>query len=167
MTSDLRAALADRLDADGERWLSTSVQQVQSDPASLAGLFPAAGRRCGRAPLDQPAGWTVEDAVRALLLLALPLSGQDLVAELETAYRHGDAAERHVARRQDDDGTPALQGRGRPRERPARSGARDPVEALGAEAAANEVGERVPQERARTGPFILFPNTPCKEVIPS
>ena len=94
----LRAALAERLTPEGAAWLEGALRRVQADPGAVGGLFPAAGRRCGRGPLDPAAGarfgWTVDDAARALLLAALPLTGAALAEEVAAAYRHGDAAER-------------------------------------------------------------------------
>jgi hypothetical protein len=86
---DLRAALP-----GGDDWLSTSLALVATDPDALATLFPAAGRRCGRGPLPGVAGWTVDEAARALLLAALP-PGR-LAGEVEAAYRYGDAAEKRA-----------------------------------------------------------------------
>jgi hypothetical protein len=56
------------------------------------------GRRCGRGPLGAawpgPAGWSVDDAARVLLLLELPCTGDALAARLTDLYRYGDAGER-------------------------------------------------------------------------
>jgi len=79
-------------------WLEDAVCRVARDPAAVAVLFPAAGRRCGRGPLPDPgpelAGWTVDDVARALLLTALPLNGTALTEQVGALYRHGDAAEK-------------------------------------------------------------------------
>lgn len=78
-------------------WLEDAVASVLGEPESIRPLFPAVGRRVGRAPLDPAAdptdvhAWTVDDAGRTLLLLAL---GDDAGSELEGLYRHGDTAER-------------------------------------------------------------------------
>jgi hypothetical protein len=78
-------------------WLEDAVASVLGEPESIRRLFPAVGRRAGRAPLDPAAdpadvhAWTVDDAGRTLLLLAL---GDDAGAELDELYRHGDTAER-------------------------------------------------------------------------
>ncbi|MFB4313818.1 EboA domain-containing protein [Actinomadura sp. 21ATH] len=94
----VRAALDDRLTAEGAAWLRESCALVAADPAALAARLPAAGRRCGRGPLGSAApglaGWTVDDAARVALLAALPLAGEDLAAEAARTYRHGDAAEK-------------------------------------------------------------------------
>lgn len=93
-TAELEAALTGRTTVDGQAWLDTAVARVRADPGALGVLFPAVGRRCGRGPVDHPPGWTVEDAARALLLLAAPLHGADLAAQVEAVYWYGDAAER-------------------------------------------------------------------------
>jgi hypothetical protein len=98
---DLRTAV-DPAVAD-PAWLADAVSQVTASPATIAGLFPAAGRRCGRGPLPEGrpelAGWTVDDAARALLLTALPLRGAALAGEVGTLYRYGDAAEKRAVLR--------------------------------------------------------------------
>jgi hypothetical protein len=59
--------------------------------------FPMAGRKVGRGPLEPDASpddvhaWTIDDAARTLLLVAL---GDRVEAELADLYRFGDAAER-------------------------------------------------------------------------
>jgi hypothetical protein len=78
-------------------WLEDAVASVLGEPESIRLLFPPVGRRVGRVPLDQDAdpadvhAWTVDDAGRTLLLLAL---GEDAGSELDDLYRHGDTAER-------------------------------------------------------------------------
>lgn len=94
---DLRAALAAHLTGPGARWLDAAAEQVAADAGAIRGLFPAAGRHCGRAFLDPaqgPYGWTVDDAARVLLLTRLPLSGPALTHEVGDLYRYGDAAEK-------------------------------------------------------------------------
>ena len=71
----LRSALGPRIEEDLGR-----------GPASVAALFPAAGRRYGREPLID--GWTADEAARALLLTAVP---PDEILEI---YRYGDTAEK-------------------------------------------------------------------------
>jgi hypothetical protein len=94
----VRAALAAELAPDARAWLDDATARIRSDPGALAALLPAAGRHVGRGPLPadaaELAGWTVDDAARTLLLAALPLADDALAAEVATAYRHGDAAER-------------------------------------------------------------------------
>lgn len=89
---------------DGLRWLEDAAGSVRHDPSTLPRFFPAAGRNVGRGPLhpaagttpDPEHGWTVDDAARALLLLA---AGRDAWAELADLYRFGDAAERRAVLR--------------------------------------------------------------------
>ncbi|MEU0966227.1 EboA domain-containing protein [Streptomyces sp. NPDC005917] len=102
MTPDrLRTALADRVTEEGRMWLAGACASVTADPGVVHGLFPLAGRRCGRGPLDpgDPHGWTVDDAARALLLAAMPLTGTPLLEEIGELYRTGDAAERRAVLR--------------------------------------------------------------------
>jgi hypothetical protein len=84
-------------------WLEDAVRRVALDPAAVAVLFPAVGRRCGRDPLPgtdlEPAGWTTDDAARVLLLTALPLHGAALAEQVGALYRHGDAAEKRAVLR--------------------------------------------------------------------
>ncbi|WP_419995119.1 EboA domain-containing protein [Streptomyces boninensis] len=87
LDSALPEQLRDRLHAD----LAAVAAQ---GPGALDDLFPAAGRRYGRAPLPGWAGWSVPDAVRTRLLAALPLTGPALAAEANRHYVQGDAAER-------------------------------------------------------------------------
>lgn len=93
----LSAALDERLDHDGRAWLAESVAAIASDPAAIRTRFPMAGRKTGRGPLlldddpDDVHAWTVDDAVRTLLLVAL---GDRVEDELGELYRFGDAAER-------------------------------------------------------------------------
>ncbi len=98
---DLRTVL-DGAVAD-PAWLADAKSRVAASPAAIAGLFPAVGRCCGRAPLPDPgqglAGWTVDDAARVLLLTALPLRGVALADEIGTLYRYGDAAEKRAVLR--------------------------------------------------------------------
>jgi hypothetical protein len=117
---DLWPLLRPRLDPEARRWLEEAVERVRRDPAALATVFPAVGRQIGRHPLppDPPSAapaptatvgvaprpgrggaagdadvhqWTVDDAGRAVLLVA---AGERVWGELEELYRFGDAAER-------------------------------------------------------------------------
>ncbi|MEU6074681.1 EboA domain-containing protein [Micromonospora sp. NPDC047074] len=91
MTPDrLRAALRGVPDPD---WLDAALRRVAADPAAIGEVFPAAGRRCGRAPLPDAPGWNADEAARALLLAALPT---DHAGHAETRYRYGDAAEKRA-----------------------------------------------------------------------
>ncbi|WP_410815469.1 EboA domain-containing protein [Micromonospora sp. 050-3] len=94
MTPDsLRAALGGVPDPD---WLDTALRRVTIEPTAITRLFPAAGRRCGRAALPDAPGWTADDAARVLLLTSLPA---DHAAYAERLYQHGDAAERRAVLR--------------------------------------------------------------------
>jgi hypothetical protein len=86
---ELRAALPEPASA----WLAEASARVAADPSALRTLFPGVGRRCGRGPLGIPE-WTVDDAVRVLLLVA----ASD-VDELPGLYRYGDAAEKRAVLR--------------------------------------------------------------------
>jgi len=87
---ELRAALPERASA----WLETASARVGADPAALRTLFPGVGRHCGRGPLGIPE-WTVDDAVRVLLLTA----ASDVANELPGLYRYGDANEKRAVLR--------------------------------------------------------------------
>ncbi|MET8084726.1 EboA domain-containing protein [Micromonospora sp. NPDC005237] len=94
MTPDsLRAALRGVPDPD---WLDEALRQVAAEPTAIARLFPAVGRRCGRAALPDAPGWTADDAARVLLLTALP---GEHASYAESLYQHGDAAERRAVLR--------------------------------------------------------------------
>lgn len=98
---DVRAMVAG-LDGDAADWHLKARARVSGDAGALSVLFPAVGRKVGRGPLDSAerpslAGWTVDDAARADLLLTVAeagLRGHELAAQTEALYRHGDAAER-------------------------------------------------------------------------
>jgi len=94
MTPDsLRAALGGVPDPD---WLDTALRRVTTEPTAITRLFPAAGRRCGRAALPDVPGWTADDAARVLLLTSLP---GEHATYAERLYQHGDAAERRAVLR--------------------------------------------------------------------
>jgi hypothetical protein len=80
-------------------WLATALDQVAEQPATIIRLFPAAGRHCGRGELPGAPGWSVDDAVRVLLLAQLPQSGRELAEVVEQLYRYGDAAEKRAVLR--------------------------------------------------------------------
>ena len=88
----LRATLDGWLSTEGRRWLDAALERIGAEATSVRTLFPAAGRRCGRARIDSR--WTVDDAVRAALLVALPLPTAELADEVVALYRYGDAAEK-------------------------------------------------------------------------
>ena len=97
MSDDLWSALDQRVPAEALAWLREAVAEVEADPAAVRTRFPMAGRKVGRGPLDAGAdpddvhAWTVDDAARTLLLVAL---ADDASGELADLYRYGDAAER-------------------------------------------------------------------------
>jgi hypothetical protein len=75
-------------------WVGEAVERVAGDPGAIGRLFPAAGRRVGRAPLPDVPGWTADEAARALLLAALP--AERAAIEVHALYRYGDAAEKRA-----------------------------------------------------------------------
>lgn len=97
--AECRESLRGQLSAAAERWLAEALTRVEADPAAIRTLFPAAGRACGRGPLPEPPGWTVDDAVRVLLLSALPLAGEPLSVEAADLYRYGGPAEKRAVLR--------------------------------------------------------------------
>jgi hypothetical protein len=114
--TDLWSALEQRVEPDALAWLRDAVADVESDPAAVRSRFPMAGRKVGRAPLDpgddadDVHAWTIDDAARTLLLVALGVRAGDELADL---YRFGDAAERRGLLRAlpylpDTDGTMAI-----------------------------------------------------------
>lgn len=99
---ELRDALEGRASAEGLAWLDDALDRVRQDPGAVHTLFPAVRRNVGRGPLDVDAdpadlfAWTIDDAARTLLLLAL---GDEAGAVLEELYRNGDPAERRAVLR--------------------------------------------------------------------
>lgn len=83
-------------------WLVEAEEKVRREPAAIASLFPAVGRKVGRAPLrpeTDPQGLihgSVDDLARTRLLavLAEVLDPEPLAEEVATLYRYGDDAER-------------------------------------------------------------------------
>jgi L-ribulose-5-phosphate 3-epimerase len=96
----LRTAL-EVIDVD-HPWLVAAEEKVRADPAAIRTLFPAVGRKVGRAPLraeTDPQGLvhgTVDDLARTRLLAVLGevLHGAELATEVTELYRYGDDAER-------------------------------------------------------------------------
>jgi hypothetical protein len=82
-----------------DAWLAAAIVRVRTDPSALATAFPAVGRQCGRRPVHDAPEWTIDDAARALLLLALPLRGAALATEVNSLYRFGDADEKRAVLR--------------------------------------------------------------------
>jgi hypothetical protein len=93
--TDLRALLDSTLSADAKAWLDQAVERVTTEPTAIRTLFPAARRRCGHARLDDY--WTVDEAVRAVLIGALPPTAR--TAETAGLYRHGERVERRAVLR--------------------------------------------------------------------
>ena len=95
--SDLSAAVEARASADGLAWLREASANVAGDPTAIRTRFPMVGRKVGREPLEEGADpadlftWTIDDAARVLLLVAM---GEAVEGELAELYRFGDAAER-------------------------------------------------------------------------
>jgi hypothetical protein len=93
----LALALSARLNDGRRAWYDDAIASVRAAPEAIATVFPAVGRGVGRGPLDPEANgnpvtsWSVDDAARTLLLVAL---GDRAEPELELLYRHGDARER-------------------------------------------------------------------------
>jgi hypothetical protein len=102
--ASLWPALRARTDPGRLAWLRRAVEAVGRDPTAIRALFPAVGRELGRGPLHPDGdaappdvrGWTVDDAGRALLLLAL---GDRVADEAEELYRYGDTAEQRAVLR--------------------------------------------------------------------
>lgn len=90
----LDAELDGALDAGGRRWLAEALARVADRSRSVLEVFPAVRRSCGRGPMPGMPGWTVDQLVRARLLLALPERDASLGDLLLEIYRYGDAAER-------------------------------------------------------------------------
>jgi hypothetical protein len=94
---ELSAALEERARPEGLAWLREASASVAAGPTAIRSRFPMVGRKVGREPLEEGAdpadvhAWTVDDAARTLLLIAM---GQAAEAELAELYRFGDAAER-------------------------------------------------------------------------
>ncbi|MEU7136006.1 EboA domain-containing protein [Streptomyces sp. NPDC046261] len=109
--TDLRAELAVRLDPTATAWLDAALAEVAAQPAALHRRFPEAARRCGRTVLRRdhapaPGGtppealsWTLDDAVRTLLLAAVREDGAALAGRAAAVYHGGDAAERRAVLR--------------------------------------------------------------------
>ncbi|MFB7655247.1 MULTISPECIES: EboA domain-containing protein [unclassified Streptomyces] len=94
-SADLVAALP----PEAAAWLERARAAVRERPGEVDGLFAVAARRCGRGALDAVPGWSVDDAVRALLLAALPLTGAELAGVVSRLYRVGGGPERRAVLR--------------------------------------------------------------------
>ncbi|WP_194908138.1 TIM barrel protein [Catenulispora rubra] len=89
----LRHELEAHLDSRAAAWLDSAVAEIAADADRCAVHSAGAARRCGRAPLT--ARWSVDEAVRALLLYAVPAERRAEV--LWDVYTRGDPAERRAA----------------------------------------------------------------------
>jgi L-ribulose-5-phosphate 3-epimerase len=89
----LRRELEPRLDAWAAAWFDTAVTEIAADADRCAVHGAGAARRCGRGPLTER--WSVDEAVRALLLYAVPAERRAGV--LWDVYSRGDPAERRAA----------------------------------------------------------------------
>ena len=93
----LSVALEARATPEGLAWLREASAAVAADATAVRTRFPMAGRKVGRGPLEEGADpadlftWTIDDAARVLLLVAM---GEAAEGELAELYRYGDAAER-------------------------------------------------------------------------
>jgi hypothetical protein len=96
--NDQNRRAAPRAAPSGSGWLDEACETIAEEPDAIRELFPAAGRRCGRAPLPNPdpdqAGWTLDDAARTTLLSAIPWRGPKLTLLVTDLYRCGDPAEK-------------------------------------------------------------------------
>jgi hypothetical protein len=94
---ELSAALEARATPEGLAWLREASANVAADATKIRTLFPMVGRKVGRETLEEDAdpkdvwAWSIDDAARVLLLVAM---GEGAEAELAELYRFGDAAER-------------------------------------------------------------------------
>lgn len=95
---ELRELVGAKLPAPAWEWLLTSLERIAEDPAECPVRYAGAARRCGRGPLDlNPTrlGWRTDEAVRALLLYAVPPPRR--VGTAKDVYSHGDRGERRAA----------------------------------------------------------------------
>ncbi|WP_192809458.1 EboA domain-containing protein [Actinomadura rudentiformis] len=90
----LHTVLHRALEEPAEHWLELAIARCAADHAAITTLFPSARRACGGNPVPGWPDWSVDQAVRTRLLLALPLSGEALATTLSDLYHHGDSAER-------------------------------------------------------------------------
>jgi hypothetical protein len=94
---DVHAAIRVRVSPESWWYLQESIDAVKADSTAIRTLFPAVGRKVGRAKLDPDddprdlRAWSIDDGARTLLLVAL---GERVGEELTDLYRYGDAAER-------------------------------------------------------------------------
>lgn len=94
----LRELVDAKLPAPARQWLRASLERIAEDPAECPVRYAGAARRCGRGPLDlNPTrlGWRIDEAVRALLLYAVPPPRR--IETAKDVYTHGDRGERRAA----------------------------------------------------------------------
>ena len=95
--AELSAALEAQATPEGLAWLREASATVAADPTAVRTRFAMVARKVGRRPLEEDAdpadlfGWTIDDAARVLLLIAM---GEAAEGELAELYHYGDAAER-------------------------------------------------------------------------
>lgn len=89
----LRRDLEPHLDSRAAAWLDTALTEIAADADRCAVHSAGAARRCGRRSLT--ARWNIDEAVRALLLDAVPAERRAEV--LWDVYTRGDPAERRAA----------------------------------------------------------------------
>lgn len=102
-TDESSAALTGAADPE---WFHNALRRVAAEPESIAALFPAVGRHCGRGerqpvspavrgePQPESAASRIDDAARVMLLRAVPLHGAALAKVVDGLYRFGDAHEK-------------------------------------------------------------------------
>ncbi|MFI6786111.1 EboA domain-containing protein [Nonomuraea sp. NPDC050383] len=73
-------------------WVMEACAEVGRRPEEVGRRFAAAGRRAGRAPLAGARGWRADEAVRAVLLAALP--AERLAERLSLLYAEATAEEK-------------------------------------------------------------------------
>lgn len=80
-------------------WLDEAIAAVAAEPRACAVKCAGAARRCGRGQLEagEPTGWTLDEAVRALLIAAVEAGSRPRVAH--DVYEHGDPGERRAVLR--------------------------------------------------------------------
>src|ERR1044071_1780878 len=107
--NQLQSALQVRTSGEAARWLLDALKEAQTGPRErLLAIYTEASMRLGRLPLSAPGGfftatpeglaldrWTLEDAARAVFLLARVdhVTFEDFEADARACYEMGDARE--------------------------------------------------------------------------